>query len=70
MNITVTTARFNWASAWRTYREGGFMRCASVFGRDTAVLCSEVNIHRQNPPFPYAPLRDRLQCYKFDSSAF
>ena len=75
MNITVTTARFNWLSAWRTYRQSGFLRCASVYGRDAAVLCSEVNIQRHNPPFPYAPLRDRLRCYKFhsykfDSSAF
>lgn len=70
MNITVTDPQFNWLSAWRTYRESGFMRCASVYGKDTAVLCSEVNIQRNNPPFPYASMRDRLRCYKFDNSAF
>ena len=64
MNITVTTARFNWFSAWRTYRESGFLRCASVFGKDTAILCSEVNTRRHNPPFPFASIHDRLQHFK------
>ena len=70
MNITVTTARFNWFAAWSCYRQSGFLRCASIYGRDAAVLCCDVNLQRHTPPFPYAPLRDRLRCYKFDSSAF
>jgi hypothetical protein len=63
MTITITTARFNWFSAWSCYREAGFMRCAAIYGKDTACLCSEINCRRHNPPFPFASLRDRLQCY-------
>jgi hypothetical protein len=40
------------------------MRCASIYGKDTASLCSEINCQRHNPPFPFASLRDRLQCFK------
>jgi hypothetical protein len=65
MNITVTTARFSWFSAWSCYREAGFMRCAAIYGKDTASICSEINCQRHNPPFPFASLRDRLQCFKF-----
>ena len=67
MNITVTTARFNWFSAWSCYREAGFMRCVSIYGKDTALLCSEINTRRHNPPFPFASLRDRLQCFKLST---
>jgi hypothetical protein len=67
MTITITTARFNWFSAWSCYREAGFMRCASIYGKDTACLCSEINCRRHNPPFPFASLRDRLQCFKLSA---
>jgi hypothetical protein len=67
MTIIITTARFNWFSAWSCYREAGFMRCASIYGKDTALLCSEINTRRNNPPFPFASLRDRLQCFKLSA---
>ena len=58
------TARFNWLSAWTCYRGSGFLGCASTYGKETAILCSEVNCRRHNPPFPFASLRDRLRCFK------
>jgi len=53
-----------WLAAWRTYRESGWLRSVSLDGKDVARLCSEANIQRHNAPYPYASLRDRLQCYK------
>ena len=53
-----------WYAAWRTYRESGWLRSVSLDGKDAARLCSEANIQRHNAPYPYASLRDRLQCYK------
>ena len=53
-----------WYAAWRTYRESGWLRSVSLDGKDAARLCSESNIQRHNAPYPYASLRDRLQCYK------
>jgi len=57
-------SRKQWLLAWRTYREAGFRRSAVLDGKDVACLCSEANIQRHNDPYPYASLRDRLQCYK------
>ena len=57
-------SRKQWRMAWRTYREAGFRRSAMLDGKDVACLCSEINTRRHTPPFPHAPLRDRLQCYK------
>ena len=51
-------------AAWRTYRESGWLRSVSLVGKDAARLCSEPNIQRHNAPYPYASLRDRVQCYK------
>jgi len=56
--------RKQWLTAWRTYRESGWLRSVSLDGKDTARLCSEVNIQRHNYPYPYASLRDRLQYYR------
>lgn len=53
-----------WLAAWRTYRESGWLRSVSLDGKDAARLCSEANIQRHNASYPYASLRDRLQCYK------
>ena len=53
-----------WYAAWRTYRESGWLRSVSLDGKDAARLCSESNVQRHNAPYPYASLRDRLQCYK------
>ena len=53
-----------WYAAWRTYRESGWLRSVSLDGKAAAHLCSEANIQRHNAPYPYASLRDRLQCYK------
>ena len=53
-----------WLAAWRTYRESGWLRSVSLDGKAAARLCSETNIQRHNAPYPYASLRDRLQCYK------
>ena len=53
-----------WLLAWRTYREAGFRRSAVLDGKATALLCSEINTRRHAPPFPFASLRDRLQCFK------
>ena len=53
-----------WYAAWRTYRESGWLRSVSLDGKDAARLCSETNIQRHNAPYPYASLRDRVQCYK------
>ena len=57
-------SRKQWLIAWRTYREAGFRRSAVLDGKDVACLCSEINTRRNNPPVPFASLRDRLQCYK------
>lgn len=57
-------SRKKWLIAWRTYREAGFRRSLVLDGKETACLCSEINIRRNTPPFPFAPLRDRLQCFK------
>ena len=56
--------RKQWLVAWRTYRESGWLRSVSLDGKDAARLCSEANVQRHNDPYPYASLRDRLQCYK------
>ena len=56
-------SRAQWRLAWRTYREAGFRRSAVLDGKDAACLCSEINTRRHAPPFPFASLRDRLQCY-------
>jgi hypothetical protein len=56
-------SRKQWLLAWRTYREAGFRRSAVLDGKDVACLCSEINTRRNTPPFPFASLRDRLQCY-------
>ena len=53
-----------WYAAWRTYRESGWLRSVSLDGKAAARLCSEANIQRHNADYPYASLRDRLQCYK------
>ena len=53
-----------WYAAWRTYRESGWLRSVSLDGKAAARLCSEANIQRHNAPYPYASLRDRVQCYK------
>lgn len=55
-----------WYAAWRTYRESGWLRSVSLDGKDAARLCSEAKIQRHNVPYPYASLRDRLQCYKLN----
>ena len=57
-------SRKQWLLAWRTYREAGFRRSAMLDGKDVALLCTEINCRRHDPPFPFASLRDRLQCFK------